>query len=89
MTSKPAASARRAIASYCSTDLSDWRPRPTSKRAQVRSSVAEDALADPLDAHHDALFGVGAADEVVLLEPVLLGSRRCFAGSSGSTDCSA
>ena len=57
--------------------LSLCRPRPSSRSRQVvrRERAARDAL----DAHDQALVGIGAADERVLLEPVP--GRRARAAS--------
>ena len=44
----------------------------------MSSSVTERPLADPLDPQHDALVGIRAGHERVLLEPVLRGEAAHF-----------
>src|SRR5207253_500333 len=55
---------------------------PTGARARALRQVLrrQHALPDPLDPHHDPLVGVGAADERVLLEPVVLGKLSLLRG---------
>ena len=46
------------------------QPEPELPRRSRQVFSAQHPLAGPLDPHHDALVGVGTADERVLLEPV-------------------
>ena len=64
------------------------RTPPAAGRSEGRSRARalrqllghERPFAQPLDPHHDALVGIGTADEIVLLEPVLVGQTPHLRG---------